>query len=157
MRTRFMTLTILLGIGLAAAFSTEQHRSSAQDPIRKQPACTIFCGDGTFNSFSLGAKPCWGGPLPPDAAGDQFKGLAQEDQAAICRIVAAAPAYPASCPSFKALAQLCKENEPPNDEAKKPKCDVTGWNRLSRSFNKWVAVRVLLGSPRRIQYLSVRS
>lgn len=119
MRRPVITLTMVLAIGLAGAFSAKQHHSSAlQDPIRKQPACTIFCGDGTFFTFGLGAKPCWGGPLPADAADDQFNGLAAEDQAAICRnLEAAGNSSAADCPAFKTLLGLCKAIPP------EKKCD----------------------------------
>lgn len=113
MRKWFVTLTIVLGVGLIAVFEYPPHRSSAQDPIRKQPACTIFCGDNTFFTFNLGAKPCWGGPLSADAAGDHYKSLAPEDQAAVCRgLEADKTSSSAKCPSFKTLMALCKALPP---------------------------------------------
>lgn len=128
MRPKTITLAIACAVAIAGLLGTVERTSSGQqENIRKQPACTIFCGDGTFNTINLGAKPCWGGPLPADSAGDQFNGLPEQDQAAICRNFAAANKSKESCPAFKALAQLCKGKEkPPNSGDKKPpdvKCE----------------------------------
>ena len=121
MGLRSVTLIIAATVVAGVIFTSAKQRSSAQqDPIRKQPACTIFCGDGTFNTFSLGAKPCWGGPLPAESAGSHFNELAEADQAAICRNLAAANKPRQSCPAFKTLAQLCKDKAPDKEDCEKP-------------------------------------
>ena len=129
MRSRLMTLTAVLAIVLAGIFgSGPQPSSGQQQNLRKQPACTMFCGDGTFNTFRLGANPCWGGPLPADNASDHFKSLAEVDQAAICRNLAAGNTN-ASCPAVKTLAGLCKDkrNLPdPGEKTPPPKCKERG-------------------------------
>jgi hypothetical protein len=124
MTPKTVTLSTICAVAIAGLLGPDERSSSGQqENIRKQPACTIFCGDGTFNTLSLGAKPCWGGPLPADGAGDHFKSLAEEDQAAICRNVATASQSKASCPAFKALVQLCRGKEkPPDPGDKKPSC-----------------------------------
>lgn len=128
MRPRAIALTILTIVlvvlsGLGGQFSSGRQRSlgEEQDLIRKQPACTIFCGDGTFNTISLGAKPCWGGPLPASEAGDHFKSLSAEDQNTICQNLKTAGKRPKECPAFKTLAALCKGDKLPEKE--KPKCE----------------------------------
>jgi hypothetical protein len=124
MISKTVTLSIGCVIAIAGLLGTVAQTSSGQQEpnIRKQPACTIYCGDGP-DTINLGAKPCWGGPLPAARAGDHFKSLAEEDQAAICRNVATASTRNASCPAFKALAQLCRGKErPPDPEDKKPPC-----------------------------------
>jgi hypothetical protein len=129
MTAKTVTLSIVCTVAIAVLLGSPKRSSLGQQQqnIRKQPACTIFCGDGTFNTLNLGAKPCWGGPLPADGAGDHFKNLAPEDQAAICRNVSTASPSKASCPAFKALAQLCRgKEEPPNPENKKPECKARG-------------------------------
>jgi hypothetical protein len=124
MTPKTVTLVFVCAVAIAGLLGPGERSSSAQqDPIRKEPACTIFCGDGTFNTINLGAKPCWGGPLPAEGARDYFKSLAEEDQAAICQNLAAANKGKESCPAFKALAQLCKEKKPPDGKEKKP-CDT---------------------------------
>ena len=126
MRKQLIAVTIVVGIVLVGVFGLQQPRSSAQqDPIRKQPACTIFCGDGSFYTFGLGAKPCWGGPLPAGGASDHFRSLAAEDQAAICRSVeAAGNSAAADCPAFKTLLQLCK-TIPPEKKCEPPRASNT--------------------------------
>jgi hypothetical protein len=128
MTPKTVTLSIVCVVAISGLLGRVERTSSGQqESIRKQPACTIFCGDGTFNTLNLGAKPCWGGPLPADGAGDHFKGLAEVDQAAICRNVATASKPNVSCPAFKVLAQLCKGKEkPPNSGDKKPQCKERG-------------------------------
>ncbi|HEV8587897.1 MAG TPA: hypothetical protein VGQ72_03420 [Pyrinomonadaceae bacterium] len=128
MTPKTVTLVIVCAVAIAGLLGPGERSSSGQqENIRKQPACTIYCGDGP-DTINLGAKPCWGGPLPAAGAGDHFKSLAAEDQAAICRNVATASTRNASCPAFKALAQLCKgkEKPPPNSEDKKPPCKERG-------------------------------
>lgn len=123
MRPKATTLTIVVAIPMVLFGFVGLSSSGQQENIRKQPACTIFCGDGTFNTLNLGAKPCWGGPLPADGAGDHFKSLAEEDQAVICRNVATVSPSKAACPAFKAIAQLCRGKEkPPDPGDKKPPC-----------------------------------
>jgi hypothetical protein len=124
MRKRIIALAIVIIAGLAGGFAPLR-LSGQQQNIRKQPACTMFCGDGTFNTFSLGAKPCWGGPLPANTAGDHFNGLAPEDQAAICRSLASGNPN-ASCPAVKTLLALCKPESLPKDEGPKPTCKERG-------------------------------
>ena len=125
-----MTLTVVLAIVLAGVLGSEQQPSSGQQQnIRKQPACTMFCGDGTFNTFSLGASPCWGGPLSADNAADHFQGLAEEDQAAICRNLTVG--NNASCPAAKTMLGLCKDKKNLPDTGEKtppPKCKERGPN-----------------------------
>jgi hypothetical protein len=76
-------LTIVCALAWAGLLGTVEQSSSGQEQnIRKQPACTMYCGDGP-DTFSLGAKPCWGGPLPANGAGDHYKSLSEEDQAGI--------------------------------------------------------------------------
>ena len=128
MTKKTVTLAIVCAVAIAVLLGPAERSSlGQQENIRKQPACTVFCGDGTFNTISLGAKPCWGGPLPADGAGDHFKSLSEEDQAAICRTVSTASQSKASCPAFKALAQLCRgKEEPPKPQDKKPECKARG-------------------------------
>ena len=120
MGLRPVTLIIAATVVAAVIFTSAKQRSSAQqDPIRKQPACTMYCGEGP-DTFSLGAKPCWGGPLPADNAGDHFNGLPEETQAVICRSLLSNHAN-ASCPAVKTILGLCKEKNLPKDEPEKPK------------------------------------
>ena len=112
MTSKTVTLLFVCAVAIAGLLGPGQRSSSGQqENVRKQPACTIFCGDGTFNTLNLGAKPCWGGPLPAGEAGDHFKNVAEEDQAAICRNLTNAGRKNTECPSFKTLAALCKEKE----------------------------------------------
>jgi len=126
MRLRLIALTMVLGIVFAALLSSHgQPASSQQQNIRKQPACTMYCGSGP-DTFSLGAKPCWGGPLPAGGAGDHYKSLSEEDQKAICRNLAGKSN--ASCPAANAILALCgeKEKDTPPDKDKPTQCKERG-------------------------------
>ena len=115
---RTVFLTIVCALVLAGLLGTiEQSSSGQQQNIRKQPACTMYCGDGP-DTFSLGAKPCWGGPLPASEAGDHFNGLSEEDQAAICRNLTSSNAN-ASCPAVRTIVSACKGKEPPKEDGGK--------------------------------------
>jgi hypothetical protein len=119
LRPKTIFVTIFCALALAGLFGTAGQSSFGQQQnIRKQPACTIYCGNGP-DTISLGAKPCWGGPLPAGGAGDHFKGLSEEDQAAICRNLTSGNAN-ASCPSAQTIISLCKGKDLPKDDSKKP-------------------------------------
>ena len=121
MSLRWVKLMIVVTVVSAVMItSVERPSTGQQDNLRKQPACTMFCGDGTFNTFGLGAKPCWGGPLPADNASDHYKGLPDETQAVICRSLLSNHAN-SSCPAVKTILGLCREKNPPKDEPEKPK------------------------------------
>lgn len=142
MRTRFMAMTIVVGIGLAAAVGTEQQRLSAQDPIRKQPACTVFCGDGTFNSIGYARPPkCWGGPLPASEAANNFNNFSPADQALICGEMASAPPSKRSCPAFKTIAALCNERSPGCEKSPPWFDNSPAPSNACKDFEPWKAVR----------------
>lgn len=107
--------------------TVEQSSSGQQQNVRKQPACTMYCGAGP-DTFSLGAQPCWGGPLPAGGAGDHFNGLAEEDQSTICRNLASSQTN-VSCPAVNTILSLCNgkdRRKEPKDEPKKPPCKERG-------------------------------
>jgi hypothetical protein len=129
---KWLAVAFVLALSSPALFSSHipdlLAQQGQQENIRKQPACTIFCGDGTFNTIELGAKPCWGGPLPADGTGDHFKSLPEPEQTAICRNFAAANKSKESCPAFKALAQLCRGKAPQPPGKEKDDCEKpTPW------------------------------
>lgn len=128
MRRVVILVTVVLGVVFAAVFSPGYRPSSGQQqfpPTNRKPACTMFCGDGSPNYFNLFPREyalsgkCYGGPLPPDQAADQFNTLSEGDKATVCQNLKTAPGRTTSCPSFKTLAQLCSQNEPPKKECEK--------------------------------------
>ena len=128
MRRVVISGTVVLGIVFAAVFSPGHRPSSGQQqfpPTNRKPACTMFCGDSSPNYFNLfpreyaASGKCYGGPLPPDQAADQFNSLPEADKAAVCQNLESATGRTPSCPSFKTLAQLCNQTEPPKKECEK--------------------------------------
>ena len=119
MGLRLPVITAVTVVAAVTFASRKQPSSAQQDPIRKQSACTMYCGEGP-DTFSLGAKPCWGGPLPADNAGDHFNGLPEDTQAVVCRSLLSNHAN-ASCPAVKTILGLCKGKNLPKDEPEKPK------------------------------------
>lgn len=137
-------------LGLFVFSMIDSQRSSGQRmseiPPNRKPACTIFCGDSTFNTIALAQPPaCWGGPLPAGSAGDSYKEWSKEDRKAICKNLASSGRTAASCPAFKTLMAACEQdgNVPPGAQpTPTPKCDPPAqgsedgpWNRADcKSF-----------------------
>ena len=126
---RVIIITAVVGFFFATAFSPSQQPASGQQqfpPTNRKPACTMFCGDGSPNYFSLfpreyaSSGKCYGGPLPPDQASDQFNSLSEGDKATVCQNLKTASRRNTSCPAFKTLVALCNQNEPPKKECEKP-------------------------------------
>ena len=128
MRRVAISVTAVLGIVFAAAFSPNPRPSFGQQqfpPPNRKPACTIFCGGPSPNYFWLftreqqRAGQCYGGPLPADQATNFYNELSEEQRTAMCQNLKAADKRTMKCPSFKTLAQLCNQNEPPKNECEK--------------------------------------
>lgn len=130
-------LVMIIGaIFLAGKPQPSSGQRMSEIPPNRKPACTIFCGDGSFNTIELAKPPaCWGGPLPAGNAGDHFKQLPEESQNTICQNLKSAGRTGSSCPSFKSLMAACGGREnPPGDP--KQECDPPAagsedgpWNR----------------------------
>lgn len=138
-------LIVLFLLVFAAVFSLGDQRSSGQQqlpPTNRKPACTIFCGGPNPNYFWLftreqyQAGQCYGGPLPTDQATNFYNELSEEQRKAICQNLKSADKRTTECPSFKELASLCNQNEPPKKECERatpwfgnssPCTDVQAW------------------------------
>lgn len=125
MRPKATTLTIVIAILMVLSSFVGPSSSGQQEiPPNRKPACSIFCGDGTMNYVVMGQPPkCYGGPLPADQAGDQFKGVSEEDRKAVCQNLKIADSTTKSCPAYKTLMQGCGGKETPPPPEKEPaKC-----------------------------------
>lgn len=127
--TKWLFLAGVLSLILAAVLTEHRTPSFGQQtyptPNRK-PACTIFCGDGSFNTINLfppRSAKCWGGPLPADGAGDAFNGMSEENKNMVCQSLKSAGKADSACPVFKKLKEICRERESPDDQSKDKKCE----------------------------------
>ena len=146
MRRPLITVTVAVAIVLAGVSGSRQQLSSGeeQDPIRDQPACTIYCGDGSSDTVRFAEEPCWGGPLPAGQEGDRYNKLAPEDKERGCRTLLDPNSHNnRECPVFKTLAALCEKDKLPKDklpEKDKPpekKCEPPrDRNTIPPWFNK---------------------
>jgi hypothetical protein len=125
MRKRRSLWTVFFTV-ILAVFSfllLDLARTSGQQSFpesNRRPACSCFCGGGTFASFSLFSKEdisagkCWGGPLPADVCGRTLSGMPPNQKTAICEQIRASGSI--SCPAVKAA---CNN---PGDKTPKPEC-----------------------------------
>ena len=100
---------------------TAGQQQNFPQPNRK-PACTCFCGDGTFKSFNLFSREdavagkCYGGPLPADACGRLGGDMPAEQRRAICQGLNAGRS--SSCPAVKAFCD--EQGDAPKQDCQKP-------------------------------------
>ena len=115
-----------IALGLFSFLLFNSPRTSGQQqnfpqPNRK-PACTCFCGDGTFNSFNLFSRvdakagKCYGGPLPAAACGRLGREMPAEQRRAICEGLKASRS--GSCPAVKAFCN--DRGDPSKQDCPKP-------------------------------------
>lgn len=117
----------VLSVVVWTILSDQSRTSSGQEQNfpqnNRRPACSCFCGDGTFNTFNLytsdeiKAGKCWGGPLPADVC---LTRLPESERRAICNKVKTDPAFKSlsKCPALAACGAL--ENPPPKTDCEKP-------------------------------------
>jgi hypothetical protein len=123
-RRSLWVLVVGLTLGILFVLVIRSPRAWGQQNFpqpNRRPACTCFCGDGTFKSFNVfssedaKAGKCYGGPLPIEACGQMGREMPAEQKRAICKGLKASRS--ASCPSVKAFC------DGRGDDGSKPDCE----------------------------------